>query len=763
MSSPQNNDHKSSEGCHTLSPKMLIHHQQQQQQQLFHLQQQMQNYQKQQQQQQQQQQQDLQSSSSFETEIFSAQKRKLYAIKEQIEEDEGEDDNEEEDVEKVGGAVDVQEAEEEETKRQQSEVLDVAYDADVDDDVPMRSSSNSGVTVVMTTTESCDNKVVGSGTSAGVGVSTFGIEEKAQRIFDERQHIYELFQPWALKTYGDQAKTKTITMRKKVRILKALEGKEHSRPDSSKFRFWVKTKGFTTKRPESFEDAPCTPRPKRPLSPNAILSDHPADVDLYVASTNKDFEKRHYRKVAVVEEFFDIIYNIHMELGGRSGMHAGQKRTYRIISETYAFLPREAVTRFLSICPECKKNLRPSSPSTSTHAKDESMTVAGQNESSSEVEVLNYSSHTESSLEAGTTTKTLTKFSAPTAGSTAPTSSRPMSQAKKRRYSNPDNNSKSFVAPSEQIDLSQSLPRRNSSPIMPSGSSAPRQTPPPPLPKIRVNPHLQRPFTPPFIESSSFSQPHYGFGFDFHSLKSRDNLMRYYDFMRRLYTGNLLMPPAASTAAHLPPPPPLPPIINKDILPSLQTMGLKKPSSKSIEPLHSTSSSEDDGDNVTVLSAKRLKSSPESSQTSTTKALDITPLQLQIPAIDKDFIETTQIRAINLSKNSSSSHFSSTEKSVFVPKTPTLCINIPTAPFAATSTPTSVKKEAVTPPKSSSQSQTLRTPQMRSGPVLPPLDFERLKPITSTYLQLTRSMGLSDEEALRFDNLFISSMTCLAL
>lgn len=58
-----------------------------------------------------------------------------------------------------------------------------------------------------------------------------------------REVIYELFQPWALKTYGDQAKTKTITLRKKARILKALEGKEHSRPDSSKFRFWVKTKG----------------------------------------------------------------------------------------------------------------------------------------------------------------------------------------------------------------------------------------------------------------------------------------------------------------------------------------------------------------------------------------------------------------------------------------------------------------------------------------------------------------------------------------
>lgn len=419
-------------------------------------------------------------------------------------------------------------------------------------------------------------------------------------------------------------------------------------------------------------------------------------------------------------------------------------------------MPREAVTRFLSICPECKKNLRPSSPSTSSHAKDDALSTAAaavaQNESSSEVEVLNYSSHTESSLEAGPTTKTSTKLSAPTA-----TLARPMSQAKKRRYSSPDNNAKAFVAPAEQTDYAQSLPRRNSSPIMPSGSAPkpsgaqPMPTPPSGLPKIRVNPHLQRPFTPPFLESPAFSQPHYGFGFDFHSLKSRDNLMRYYDFMRRLYTGNLLMPPTPSTA-HLPPPPPLPPIINKDILPSLQTMGLKKPSTKpSVEPLPSTSSSEDDGDNVTVLSAKRFKSSPESSQT--TKALDSSALELQIPAIHKDFIQTTQIRAINLSKNSSSSHFSSTDKSGFEPKTPTPVINIPTATFGATSTPTSVKKEALTPPKSTSHSASLRIPQMRSGTTLPPLDFERLKPITSTYLQLTRSMGLSDEEALRFDNL----------
>lgn len=86
-----------------------------------------------------------------------------------------------------------------------------------------------------------------------------------------------------------------------------------------------------------------------------------------------------YKQVAVVEHFFDIIYHVHVALGSkRCGRHAGQKRTYRTvcreliflylifiiflytfpsmqITETYAFLPREAVSKFLSLCTQCKK------------------------------------------------------------------------------------------------------------------------------------------------------------------------------------------------------------------------------------------------------------------------------------------------------------------------------------------------------------------------------------------------------------------------
>ena len=41
-----------------------------------------------------------------------------------------------------------------------------------------------------------------------------------------RQTMYDKFQPWVLSTYGDSAKTKTITMKKARRIVKLLKSTE---------------------------------------------------------------------------------------------------------------------------------------------------------------------------------------------------------------------------------------------------------------------------------------------------------------------------------------------------------------------------------------------------------------------------------------------------------------------------------------------------------------------------------------------------------
>ncbi|XP_071401969.1 nucleolar protein 4-like [Centroberyx affinis] len=170
--------------------------------------------------------------------------------------------------------------------------------------------------------------------------------------------MFSEFQDWCLRTYGDSGKTKTVTRRKYNKIMQTLLQNDESDGvyvDNShinaKFKFWVKSKGFQVG--------------------NNILGEHnkkgaSGKPVLYVPvkSTCSDGgsaqDNSSLKRVAVVEDFFDIIYAMHVEMGadpGRAPKHAGQKKTYKAIAETYAFLPREAVTRFLMSCGECQKRM----------------------------------------------------------------------------------------------------------------------------------------------------------------------------------------------------------------------------------------------------------------------------------------------------------------------------------------------------------------------------------------------------------------------
>ncbi|XP_067887885.1 nucleolar protein 4-like isoform X5 [Heterodontus francisci] len=171
------------------------------------------------------------------------------------------------------------------------------------------------------------------------------MENKAAARDSSDRDLYRQFQEWCLKTYGDSGKTKTVTRKKYDRIVQFLSGVEPSSADNAKFKFWVKSKGFQ-------------------LGSSEELKAGGGKLVLYVPVKTTDgvstTEKQSLKRVAVVEDFFDIIYSMHVEMGvngEKSRKHAGQKRTYKAISETYAFLPREAVTRFLMSCSECQKRM----------------------------------------------------------------------------------------------------------------------------------------------------------------------------------------------------------------------------------------------------------------------------------------------------------------------------------------------------------------------------------------------------------------------
>ncbi|XP_060627804.2 nucleolar protein 4-like isoform X1 [Anolis sagrei] len=170
------------------------------------------------------------------------------------------------------------------------------------------------------------------------------------------------FRDWCLRTYGDSAKTKTVTRSKYRRIAEVLQGggagggsgggggshgsSSHG-GEKGKFQFWVRSKGFR------LGDAASPPG----KAPGVVYVPVKAGTG---ADGLSEPEGLALKRVAVVEDFFDIIYSMHVESSaepGKAPKHAGQKKTYRAIAETYAFLPREAVTRFLMSCTECQKRM----------------------------------------------------------------------------------------------------------------------------------------------------------------------------------------------------------------------------------------------------------------------------------------------------------------------------------------------------------------------------------------------------------------------
>lgn len=80
---------------------------------------------------------------------------------------------------------------------------------------------------------------------------------KRQRLSaDGKEEMLANYQPWVIQTYGDLAKTKTITIKKYARILRTLRGEEVVSADNSKFRFWVKAKGFYVGKPPGYDAKP---------------------------------------------------------------------------------------------------------------------------------------------------------------------------------------------------------------------------------------------------------------------------------------------------------------------------------------------------------------------------------------------------------------------------------------------------------------------------------------------------------------------------
>lgn len=89
----------------------------------------------------------------------------------------------------------------------------------------------------------------------------------------------------------------------------------------------ISNPGFTTK---SSEENALDSRDGKQFTANKCL--------LSIPTKSEDGSKK-LKKVAVVELFFDIIYEVHIGNGDHYQRHSGQKRTYRMVMYFFGSCP----------------------------------------------------------------------------------------------------------------------------------------------------------------------------------------------------------------------------------------------------------------------------------------------------------------------------------------------------------------------------------------------------------------------------------------
>lgn len=155
---------------------------------------------------------------------------------------------------------------------------------------------------------------------------------------DQQQEQYEeqhrrWYAEWVRKQYdGPGCRAKIVGRAKYEQIVRAVRGELRRAADNSKFRFWVRAKGFRMGRPSSGSTAQADD-----LDILYVVDTRNGGTAAQTGSGSRQQQNFSYKKVAVVDEFFDIIYRVHCSGGGVSARHSGQKRTHRMVS-TYFFL-----------------------------------------------------------------------------------------------------------------------------------------------------------------------------------------------------------------------------------------------------------------------------------------------------------------------------------------------------------------------------------------------------------------------------------------
>lgn len=156
-----------------------------------------------------------------------------------------------------------------------------------------------------------------------------------QQLQYEEQHR-QWYAGWVRRQYdGPGCRAKIVGRAKYEQIVRAVRGELRRSAENSKFRFWVRAKGFRMGRPVPVTDP--SPTMERGDDENRLYvvdTRNGAGSASMMADGSRN-QQLCYKKVAVVDEFFDIIYRVHCSGGSFAARHSGQKRTHRMVSTLY--------------------------------------------------------------------------------------------------------------------------------------------------------------------------------------------------------------------------------------------------------------------------------------------------------------------------------------------------------------------------------------------------------------------------------------------
>lgn len=163
--------------------------------------------------------------------------------------------------------------------------------------------------------------------------------EQQQEQYEEQHKRW--YAEWIRRQYGGPGcRAKIVGRPKYDQIVRAVRGELRRAAYNSKFRFWVRAKGFRMGKPVSGAindaDSLYVIDTRNSITAAVVTTSCPQAIGS--KKQQQQQQQQHcYKKVAVVDEFFDIIYRVHCSGGGFSARHSGQKRTHRMASIIFTF------------------------------------------------------------------------------------------------------------------------------------------------------------------------------------------------------------------------------------------------------------------------------------------------------------------------------------------------------------------------------------------------------------------------------------------